>query len=92
MAIAILTIHQEKLQKERPPEDVLFKSEIYKRFEFHPQALSDFVDKLAKRQVITWVRNMRKPTGGPAFRLTEEGYKHLKDELMTIHTETTMTT
>jgi hypothetical protein len=79
MAIAILKAYRVKLERS-PDEDWLFKNEIYETFNFHPQTLSDFLEKLSRRGLVRWIWTLpnstpgrRRKLGGPAFKPTTQG-------------------
>jgi hypothetical protein len=79
MAAAILQTYRKKLEK-GSDEAWIFKNEIYKTFKFHPQTMSDFLEKLSDNGCVRWIWTLpdepvstRRKLGGPAFRPTVEG-------------------
>lgn len=98
MAIAILQTYGEKLKlatdRKLPQDEIwVFKKEVYSEFGFHPQALTDFLERLAKESLVRFIWRLPsrdgspRDLGGPAFKLTEDGKKAIESELKSLLNE-----
>lgn len=80
MAITILTVEQQKAQINQKPT-LIFKKEIYSN-RFHPQIVSDFLEKLLDKHIVGCAYDRGKQKfGGPVFWVTDVGREVLRKEL-----------
>ena len=84
MAIALLLIYRDKLKK-GSDQSWVFKNEVYTGFNFHPQTLTDFLNKLERGGLFGRNYSWKdQKFGGPGYRPSQEGEKVLEEELKSL--------